>query len=140
MTREKTQELERAIARDYGNIAGVVATKGDENIFEAYFNGYSAGDALHVYSVTKSVFSALIGIAIEQGHIESVDRRALDYFPDYAVPEGEETIRRVTIKNLLTMTAPYKYETEPYEEFFSSPNPILHALGYLGGGRGNGRL
>jgi CubicO group peptidase (beta-lactamase class C family) len=133
MNREKTQELERAIARDYGNIAGVVAMRGGERVFEAYFNGYSIDNALHVYSVTKSVFSALLGIAVGQGHIESVDRRVLDYFPDYAVPKGEKTIQRVTIKNLLTMTAPYKYETEPYEEFFSSPNPILHALGFLGG-------
>jgi CubicO group peptidase (beta-lactamase class C family) len=133
MNKEKTQELERAIEHEYGNIAGVVAMKGDEKVFEAYLNGYSADNALHVYSVTKSVFSALVGIAIEQGHIESVDRRVLDYFPDYAVPKGENAIQRVTIKNLLTMTAPYKYETEPYEEFISSRNPILLALDLLGG-------
>lgn len=133
MDRGIFKELESVIARDYGNIAGVVARKGGENVYEGYFNGYSGGDALHVYSVTKSVFSALIGIAIDKGYIESVDRRVLDFFPEYAVPAGETTIQRITIRNLLTMTAPYKYETEPYEEFFESQNPILLALDLLGG-------
>jgi len=133
MNREKMKELESLIGREYGNISGLVALKGGDKLYEGYFNGYSGGNALHVYSVTKSVFSGLIGIAVDEGRIESVDQRVLDFFPDYAVPKGEETIRRVTIKNLLTMTAPYKYETEPYEEFFGSLNPIQRALDLLGG-------
>jgi hypothetical protein len=47
--------------------------------------------------------------------------------------EGEKTIRNITIHNLLTMTAPYKYKVEPYEMFFSSHNPIKDALDLLGG-------
>lgn len=133
MNRDKIEELERVIGRDYGNIAGLVALKDGSKAYEGYFNGYSGGNALHVYSVTKSVFSGLIGIAVDEGCIESVDQRVLDFFPDYALPKGEETIQRITIRNLLTMTAPYKYETEPYEDFFASPNPISLALDLLGG-------
>lgn len=133
MLQEKLKELERTINSDYSNIAGMVIQKNGVKVYENYFNGYTAGDALHVYSVTKSVFSALIGIAMDKGHIKSVEQKVLDFFPDYAVQAGETTIQGVTIQNLLTMTAPYKYASEPYEAFFTSENWVKAALDYLGG-------
>jgi CubicO group peptidase (beta-lactamase class C family) len=133
MNREKIKELEKTIIGDYGTITGLVVQKRGERLYEGYFNGYSAENAVHVYSVTKSVVSALIGIALDAGHIKSVEQNVLDFFPDYTVEPGEKTIQAVTIKNLLAMTAPYKYDTEPYEMFFSSHNPIKDALDLLGG-------
>lgn len=138
MDSDKRRELERTIETEYGNIAAIVVRKGGEKVYEGYFNGYSPDSAFHVYSVTKSVVSALIGMAIDRRSIESVDCRVLDFFPDYEVPEGENTIKDITIKHLLTMTAPYKYEVEPYEEFFASEDPVSAALGYLGGEGGMG--
>lgn len=133
MNREKIKELEKTININYNNIAGIIVQKNGTKIYEDYRNGYTAYNALHVYSVTKSVFSVLIGIAIDRGFIKSVDCKVLDFFPNYTVKTGEKTIQRVTIKNLLTMTAPYKYKTEPYEMFFASMNPIKDALDLLGG-------
>lgn len=133
MNQEKIKEIEKTIKRDYGNIAGMMVQKNGTKLYESYFNGYTAANAVHVYSVTKSFFSALIGMAIDQGHIKSVDRKVLDFFPDYTVKAGEKTIQNITIENLLTMTAPYKYETEPYEKFFTSQNPMQDALDLLGG-------
>lgn len=43
-----------------------------------------------MFSVTKSIFSVLIGIAIDKGYIESVDQKVLDFFPDYTVKRGEK--------------------------------------------------
>ena len=133
MNQNKIKELEKIINNDYSNIAGIVIQKNGMGLYENYFNGYTADTAVHVYSVTKSAFSTLIGIAIDEGHIKSVDQKVLDFFLDYTVKTGEKTIRGITIKNLLTMTAPYKYKTEPYEKFFASQNPIQDALDLLGG-------
>lgn len=133
MNQEKIKELEKTINSDYGNITGIIVQKNGIKLYENYFNGYNADNAIHVFSVTKSVFSALIGIAIDKGHIKSVDQKVLDFFPDYIVKTSEKTIQDVTIKNLLTMTAPYKYKFEPYEEFFSSDNWVKAALDLLGG-------
>ncbi|WMJ79001.1 MULTISPECIES: serine hydrolase domain-containing protein [unclassified Sedimentibacter] len=133
MNYEKMNELEKTINNDYNNITGIVTLKNGEAVYENYFNGYTADNAIHVYSVTKSIFSALIGIAIHRGYIKSVDQKVLDFFPDYTVAKGEETIQRITIRDMLTMTAPYKYDSEPYEKFFTSPNPIRDALDLLGG-------
>jgi len=140
MNQEKIKELEKTINKDYGNMTGMVVLKNGKTVYENYFNGYTADNAIHVYSVTKSVFSVLIGIAIDKGYIESVDKKVLDFFPDYTVKTGEKTIHDITIKNLLTMTAPYKYETEPYEKFFTSQHPIQDALDLLGGSKPIGKF
>jgi len=133
MNQIRINEIETAINRDYGNIAGMIVQKNGTKVYEKYFNGYTADNAVHVYSVTKSVLSALIGIAIDQGYIGSLDQKVLAFFPDYQVKDGEKTIQKITLKHLMTMTAPYKYETEPYELFFTSQNPIQDALDLLGG-------
>ena len=133
MTHNTIQTFEASIDAQYSNITGIVIQKDGETRYERYFHGRSADNAAHVFSVTKSVFSALIGIAISQGAIQSVEQKVLDFFPDYRVQQGETTIQQVTIENLLTMTAPYKYEMEPYQLFFTSPNPIQDALDLLGG-------
>ncbi len=52
----------------------------------------------------------------------------------------KKTIQGVTLKNLLTMTASYKYESEPYEEFFASDNWVKAALDLLGGEKPTGKF
>jgi len=133
MKHNTIQTFEETIRSQYNNITGIVIQKDGETRYENYFHDFSADNAAHVFSVTKSVFSALIGIAISQGAIQSVEQKVLDFFPDYQVLPGETTIQQITINHLLTMTAPYKYDTEPYERFFTSPNPIQDALDLLGG-------
>jgi CubicO group peptidase (beta-lactamase class C family) len=133
MIQQTIQEFEATIRSQYGNVAGIVVQKDGKMLYEGYWNEYSADNAAHLFSVTKSVFSLLMGIAVDLGKIVSIDQNVLDFFPEYRIPAGEQTIQHVTIRHLLTMTAPYKYETEPYERFFTSPNPIQDALDLLGG-------
>ncbi len=133
MDQRKKVLLEKLINSSYNNTAGLIVLKNGKTLYENYFNEYTAANAVHVASVTKSIFSALIGIAIGNGQIESMDQKVLEFFPNYTINRGEKTIQRVTIKNMLTMTAPYKYKSEPYEQFFASDNWIKFALDLLGG-------
>jgi len=133
MNQRKKIWLEKIINNSYNNTAGIIVLKNGKTLYENYFNEYTAASTVHVASVTKSIFSALIGIAIEKGYIKSIDQKVLDFFPDYIIGRGESTIQSVTIRNMLTMTAPYKYKLEPYEKFFASDNWIKAALDLLGG-------
>lgn len=133
MDHNKLVKLELMINQDYPNIAGISVQKNGGNVYENHFHGYTAANSFHVFSVTKSIFSILIGIAIDQRHIKDTSQPVLDFFPDYKPLDGEKTLQKITIRHLLTMTAPYKYQTEPYEMFFASPNPIRDALDLLGG-------
>ncbi len=91
---------------------------------------------MNVMSVTKSVVSILIGIAIDKGYISSVDEPVLNFFPEYKVRRGEKTIYDVTLRHLLTMSAPFKYTSEPWTKVCTSPDWTLAALDLLGGRKG----
>ena len=133
MNKEKIIKLEDKINKDYSNITGVVVLKDGEVKYENYFNGCNNKSTIHVYSVTKSIISILIGIAIDRGYIKSINEKVLNYFPDYKVKKREKTIQNITLKDLITMTAPYKYIVPPYIKYFTSDDMVKFSLDYLGG-------
>ena len=126
-------KLEAAIAADYGNIAGMVVRKDGETVYERYFGGCTAESRLNVFSVTKSIISILLGIALDRGCLGSIDQQVLEFFPEYTPKRGEKTIQRITIRDMLTMTAPYKYRSTPYTKYFTSPDWVRFSLDLLGG-------
>ncbi len=126
-------DLHTYVETNCGNICQIVAQKNGHIVYEDYWHSYKPDDTLHVMSVTKSVVSLLVGIALDQGLIKSVEQPVLDFFPDYKIKRGEKTIQSVTIKHLLTMTAPYKFRSEPWTKVCTSPDWTVAALDLLGG-------
>lgn len=122
-------------SKNDSNITQIVAYKDDKLLIEDYRYGFDRKSTMNVMSVTKSITSILIGIAIDKGMIGSVNDRIMDYFgPDvYQVKKGEKTIYNVTVKHLLTMTAPYKGKSEPWAKVCTSNDWTLAALDILGG-------
>lgn len=74
-------------------------------VFEEYFGQYHKNRRHIIYSCTKSVSSTLIGIALDQGYIESLDEFILDYFPDKNITNWDSRKDLITIEHLLTMTS-----------------------------------
>jgi len=132
-TQTDMQELETTISKDYDNVTGIVVLKDGEMQYEHYFHGCTAESRIHIYSVTKSIVSILIGIALDKGFITDIDQKVLDFFPDYVPKQREKTIQNITLKNLLTMTAPYKYRFAPYVKYFTSDDMVKFTLDLLGG-------
>ena len=118
------------------NICQIYAIKNGVPVYDDCWHEYKKTDAVNVMSVTKSVMALLIGIAIDKGYIRSVDQKVIDFFPDYTVKRGEKTIYKVTLRHLLTMTAPYKYRSEPWTKVCTSDDWTKAALDLLGGRNG----
>ena len=78
----------------------------------------------------------LAGIALDQGSIQSLDQKVMEFFPEYLPKRGETTIYDVTIRHLLTMTAPYKGKSEPWKKVCTSKDWTLAILDSLGGRKG----
>ena len=133
------EELHGYIEESTGNesnICQIYAVKDGKIIYEDNFRGFKTSDAVNVNSVTKGVMSILTGIALDKGLICSVDSKVIDFFPDYTVKRGEKTIYDVTVGHLLTMTAPYKYRSEPWKKVCTSSDWTVAALDLLGGRSG----
>jgi len=127
------KELENLIRQEYSNISGLAIFLKGQLEYEYYTDGYDQDSTIHVASVTKSILSLLIGIAIEQGAIKSIEDSVLDYFPLYKLKRGEKTIQQLTVRHLLTMSAPYKFKSEPYTKVYSKDDWTIAALDLLGG-------
>ncbi|HKM34054.1 MAG TPA: serine hydrolase [Lachnospiraceae bacterium] len=127
------EELEQLIRQKYGNTGGIIAQRDGKVVYEYYLDECTDNSPMHVFSVTKSVLSILMGIAIDRGYIKSIDQKVIEFFPDYIVKQGEKTIQNITLKDMLTMTAPYKYRFAPYTKYFTSPDWVKASLDLLGG-------
>ncbi|QFT90814.1 6-aminohexanoate-dimer hydrolase [Bacillus sp. THAF10] len=69
-----------------------------------YGHGLNSNDSIYsVNSITKSVVSILMGMAIHNGHIEDVDQHIEDFIPEIKDMENYGTLKTLTIKDLLTM-------------------------------------
>lgn len=130
------KELHNYIAEHQNNICGIAAMKEGKTVYSDYWHGFRPADTVHVMSVTKSIVSLLIGIAMDKGLISDVRQYVLDFFPAYKIKRGEKTIQQVTIEHLLTMTAPYKFRYEPWTKVCSSDDWTKAALDLLGGKAG----
>jgi len=111
------EKLDQIIKEEYENMNGMLVVQKGNVIFEKYYKGHGPDDAFHVASVTKTIISALIGICIDKGYIKSVDQRVIEFFPEYKLKASE-----VTVRHLLTMTAPYPFVDwqEPFIFSYSS--------------------
>ena len=82
-------ELEQRLRTDYSNIAGMVVHKDGKTVYDGCFGGYTPDNRIHVFSFTKSIVSILFGIALDKGFLDSIDRRVLDFYPEYTCKRGE---------------------------------------------------
>ncbi|MBF4695592.1 serine hydrolase domain-containing protein [Fusibacter ferrireducens] len=96
------------IYKEFPTLNSVLIMKNDQMSNESYFNGYTSSMPQHLASVTKSIMSLLVGIAIDQGLIHSVEDKVLDYFPEHA-SHATMIQKSIRIKHLLTMTAPFAF-------------------------------
>lgn len=106
MDRALPEKLRSVITSEYANTNGIVVVRNGCIVCEEYFHGFGPDVPVHVASVTKSVLSALTGIAVDKGYIPSVSRRIMEYLPEYVSETHNRNCGNVTIENLLTMTGP----------------------------------
>ena len=135
MNREEFHAYVAGSNGNESNICQICAIRNGTVIYEDSWRGFASEDAVNVNSVTKGVMALLAGIASDKGLI-SVDDKVMDYFPDYQVKRGEKTIFDVTVRHLLTMTAPYKGRSEPWKKVCTSDDWTKAALDFLGGRAG----
>jgi len=106
------------------NVAGLIVVKDGEIVYERYELGNNAESRWLSYSVAKSVTSLLIGAAIKDGYIRSVDEPVSDYLPRLKNSSYDES----TIRNLLQMASGVQWN-EDYADRKSDINTVTwHTL------------
>ena len=89
---------------NWERLRGLIIIKDDKLIVEKYQGGATKYSALNVHSVTKSITSALVGLAIQKGNIKSENELVMPFFPEYKAQILDNNPKsKITIADLLTM-------------------------------------
>jgi CubicO group peptidase (beta-lactamase class C family) len=119
------REIDRRITVSMPGVLSFLVARGGYLVFERYY-GLSWRNSCHnVKSVTKSVLSALIGIAIRDGYLRGVEQLVTEALPAFASADPPESPRRrIRIKHLLTMTSGLRWDEGNgiVREMIHSPN------------------
>ena len=99
-------------AQRFDHIYSLIIVRNGFLIGEKYFNGQSYFDANSTASVTKSITSALTGIALRENHLTSLDQKMMEFFPEIDWQTLDPRKSEITIQQILQMRSGY-----PWEEF-----------------------
>ncbi len=102
----------------------------DSIIYENYFNGYSKGNISQVFSVSKSVTSLLIGIALEEEYISDINDPVTKYIPE--LKTTDPLYKELTINNLLDMRSGLKFNESYAFNPFSKIAHLYYGTNQLG--------
>jgi len=100
------EDFQRAMQKE--KILSCLVLQHDQVIFEYYKNKKIAGKLQKINSCTKSVISALIGIALDKGLLEDVHTPIREFFPEL-LRDPDPRKQEITIDHLLTMTAGFDW-------------------------------
>jgi CubicO group peptidase (beta-lactamase class C family) len=123
------EELISALIEDVDlsglDIDGLVVVRNGVIVAEHYFYIYKESTLHETYSVTKSVISALVGIALQQGCIDSIEDPVLSYFPEKDFLNLDAQKESLTIEDFLTMSSGLAYDLD---EMYASQDWVQYTL------------
>ena len=118
-------------ASNVDGLLAIVAQADGRRVLEGYFDGANQDELLHLRSVTKSVISLLIGIAIDQGHLTSVDQTLGEILGERVARFGPRKTA-VTLEHLLTMSVGLEWnegkDVEVFNRLISARDPVTYYL------------
>ncbi len=92
-------------ANSISSVRSLIIQQHGELVGQTYFNGRSASRDYNIKSASKSIIGLLVGIAVEEGFIPSVEEPIKTYFPNYFEEHPDSRKEAITVKNLLSMQA-----------------------------------
>jgi CubicO group peptidase (beta-lactamase class C family) len=104
--RYTSQDFERFL--EVNDTVAFLVIKDDTLLYERYFNGYDHNSIVTSFSVAKSFVSALVGIAISEGYIHSLEDPITRYVPELL--DKDPRYANIKLRHLLTMSSGLRYE------------------------------
>src|SRR5688572_3978535 len=118
-----------AEAAKLNRLHSLLISVGDQIVLEQYFNRTKPERLANIKSASKSVISALVGIAVDQGKIPSVQHPISAYFPELLKNEKDPRKHKITVEDLLTMRSGLESTSNRnYGAWVLSSNWVRHAL------------
>ena len=119
------------IQQSMPDVTGLLVVHDGYLLFERYYgDAYRRDDPVKIRSITKSIVSSLIGMAIADGAIPGLDSTIGELIPD-RIPDGADPLTpSITLRQILTMTSGWGWDIgTDYQTLIASPNWVELTLG-----------
>jgi CubicO group peptidase (beta-lactamase class C family) len=126
-----TEMTNNILSGQFRGIHSMLIVKNSRLVHEVYFDDYERNSLQIIFSITKSVTSALIGIAIDQGLISSVDAPLLNFFPQYDIQDPQK--QNIQLQHVLTLTSGFDWDeqTYPYSDSRNSEYGMVRSSDWM---------
>jgi CubicO group peptidase (beta-lactamase class C family) len=101
-------EMMEHVKKNNFSIDSILIVRNGYLVLDAYFYPFIKGQKHIIHSCTKSIMSALIGIAIDKGYIKNIDQPITDFFPNKEIANMDDLKKSITLENLLMMASGLK--------------------------------
>ncbi|SNR84548.1 serine hydrolase domain-containing protein [Dokdonia pacifica] len=118
---ELTRLITDVEAQKLVNTHSILIAKENKLVFETYFDGFNAHIPHDLRSASKSISSAIIGIAIDENIIKSVDEKLYDFLPETYQYTKDPQKANITLKDLLTMSSGLDVNNQASENNYQDP-------------------
>jgi CubicO group peptidase (beta-lactamase class C family) len=106
-------DLDTKVPESYPQVRSLLVVRHGYLVYERYWHGLDAADGHNSHSMTKSVTSALVGIALGERHLTSLDQTVEQLLAAHLPANADPRLRRVTLQQLLTMTSGLASDAKP---------------------------
>ena len=132
-SRKLAEMLDFIPNNNYG-VHSVLVIRNGYLVAESSYYPYEI-DQLHLLnSVTKNITSALVGLALEHGYLESLEQKIINFFPEFETENMDERKQEITIADLLTMKSGLQWsengppDMQSHQGMMSSDNTLSYIL------------
>jgi CubicO group peptidase (beta-lactamase class C family) len=129
-------DLDTQVPQHYPQVHSLLVVRHGYLVYEHYWQGFDPADGHELHSITKSITSALIGIALGDHHLKSLDQPVGELLAPHLPEHADPRLRQVTVRQLLTMTGGLPGDVQSVEgdqrlsrRLFRSRNWVEHILG-----------
>jgi CubicO group peptidase (beta-lactamase class C family) len=97
-------DLDTQIPERYPQVRSLLVVRHGYLVYDHYWHGFDGADGQELHSITKSVTSALVGIALGDHKLKSLDQSVGELLAAHLPKDADPRVRAITVRQLLTMT------------------------------------
>ena len=116
------------ISKKLPNIHSILIYKDEKIVYENYFDGYNANIPHDQRSASKSITSAITGIAIDNGLLKDEHQFLYDYIPNQYLKTKDSLKSKIKIKDLLTMSSGLDVTSKASEQNYQNSQDWLQTI------------
>lgn len=123
--------VDEVVAHSFPTLQNLLVVRHGLLVFERSYNQGNAATPTNAKSITKSIISALVGIALRERYLTSLDQQVAEFFPQYFPADDDQRKREITLRHLLTLSSGLLWDERSAESLpvlFASPNWVEHGL------------